>query len=74
VRDPVSGEGLLVEHEGESEQKVRRDIDQSLRALMGNRGVDWPEVRSAVVGATCTREPVCAFVVAAYESASWGSA
>lgn len=71
VQDNKTGKGLFVEHEGNSEEAVRRDIKQSLEALMATRNVDFGEISMNVVGRVCTHHPVCALVVAAYESDGW---
>lgn len=71
VQDQTSGKGLFVEHEGESEQAVRRDITQSLEALMATRNVDFGKIEMVVVGRTCTYHPVCALVVAVYQASDW---
>jgi len=72
VQDKKTGKGLFVEHEGNSEQKVRNDIRQSLDALMATRNVNFGPVMMEVVGRACKHEPVCAMVVAVYESVGWG--
>ncbi len=72
VQDEKTGKGLFVEHEGYSEKKVRDDITQSLTALMATRNVDFGDINMHVVGRTCKHEPVCALVVAVYESSGWG--
>lgn len=71
VQEKESGKGLFVEHEGGSERKVRRDIEQSLNALMATRNVDFGEIQMKVVGKTCTHHPVCAMVVAVYQASDW---
>ena len=71
VQDKKTKKGLFVEHEGNSEDAVRRDITQSLEALMATRNVDFGEINMKVVGRVCTHYPVCALVVAVYESDSW---
>jgi len=71
VQDEKTGKGLFVEHEGESEKHVRRDIQQSLEALMATRNVDFGEIHMQVVGKTCTHHPVCALVVAVYQASDW---
>ncbi len=71
VQDQKTGKGLFVEHEGESEKAVRRDIKQSLVALMATRNVDFGEIRMRVIGKTCTHHPVCALVVAIYQASNW---
>ena len=71
VQDKKSRKGLFVEHEGNSEEAVRRDITQSLEALMATRNVDFGEINMKVVGRVCTHHPVCALVVAVYKSDDW---
>jgi arginine decarboxylase len=74
VQDKKTGRGLFVEHEGGSEKKVRRDIEQSLTALMATRNIDFGEIHMKVVGKTCTHHPVCAMVVAVYQASDWENA
>jgi len=71
VQDKKTGKGLFVEHEGYSEKKVRDDITQSLQALMATRNVDFGKINMHVVGRSCKHEPVCALVVAVYQSSDW---
>jgi arginine decarboxylase len=71
VQDPETGKGLFVEHEGLSEQSVRRDITQTLEALMATRNIDFSPIHMEVVGRTCTHQPVCAMVVAVYQASDW---
>jgi arginine decarboxylase len=71
VQDKKTGKGLFVEHEGNSQHTVEEDIRQSLRALMATRNVDFGDIQMKVVGRTCKHEPVCALVVAVYQSSSW---
>ena len=71
VQDKKTGKGLFVEHEGKSKKTVENDIRQSLQALMATRNVRFGEIRMKVVGRTCQHEPVCALVVAVYQSSEW---
>ena len=71
VQDKKTGKGLFVEHEGNSEEAVRRDITQSLEALMATRNVDFGNISMHVVGRVCSHNPVCALVVAVYQSKGW---
>lgn len=73
VQDKKSGKGLFVEHEGYSEKTVRQDIRQSLEALMATRNIDFGPIHMQVNGTVCKNHPVCAMVVAVYESTGWGS-
>lgn len=74
VQDKKSGKGLFVEHEGNSERAVRRDIRSSLEALMATRNIDLGPIHMKVVGKTCSHLPVCAMVVAVFEHQGWESA
>jgi len=69
----ASGRGLLVEHHADDEMSVRRLVRASLDALGRNRGVSFPAGGIEVVGVRCVDEPVCALVVAVFESAGWES-
>ncbi len=71
VQDQETGKGLFVEHEGANEGTVRRDIQQSLESLMATRNVDFGEIHMKVIGRTCTHEPVCALVIATYQTTGW---
>ncbi len=71
VQDKKTGKGLFVEHEAENEHTVRRDITQSLEALMATRNVDFGPIHMKVVGRMCTHQPVCALVIAAYQVSDW---
>lgn len=72
VQDPETKKGLFVEHAGESEQQVRRDITQSLEALLATRNInDFGPIQMKVVGKTCSHLPVCALVVAVYQASDW---
>ncbi|SDP22032.1 arginine decarboxylase [Klenkia soli] len=64
--------GLFVEHEGDSEEIVTKLIDLSLADLVAGRPEEFGPVQQVRTGVTCTEEPVCAMVVAAYETAGWG--
>lgn len=74
VQDPVTGEGLFVEHDGASEATVRHDITDSLNAMMKGRGVKLSDINMKVIGATCENEPVCALVAAVYKAVPWSDA
>ena len=71
IQDPETKQGLLVEHEGHCEAEVRADIEHSLQALAENRGMKFGEPKMHVVGAKCVDLPVCALVVAVFETSTW---
>ena len=71
VQDKKTGRGLFVEHEGANEDTVRRDIKQSLEAMMAVRNVDFGPIHMKVIGRTCKHEPISALVIAAYQASDW---
>ena len=64
--------GLFVEHEGPTEAFLIKAIESSLADLAAGRPEEFGEVHMFTTGVTCIDKPVCAFVVAAYETARWG--
>ena len=66
--------GLFVEHEGPTEAFLTTAIESSLADLVAGRPEEFGEVHMVINGTTCVDKPVCAFVVAAYETATWGGA
>lgn len=66
-----SAAGLFVEHEGSSREEVSGSITASLRDLVRNRPEDFGPVHLELASAVCTDRPVCAFVVASFETAPW---
>jgi arginine decarboxylase len=74
VQNEKTGEGLFVEHEGASEATVRRDIEQSLQALIATRGKHFGPMHMKVAGLTCVHAPVCALVIASFQSSGWKEA
>lgn len=71
VIEKETGKGLFVEHEGTNKDKVTRDIQHSLEALMQTRSVDFGEIHMELNGVMCENEPVCAMVVAVYKAEAW---
>ena len=76
IMDKKSGRGLFTEHEGGSEAFVKREIEQTLKALVRNRkqmmdDAEWGPIQMCVTGATCTKEPVCAMVAAVFQASDW---
>jgi arginine decarboxylase len=65
--------GLFVEHEGPTEAFLTTAIESSLADLVAGRPEEFGEPHMFTTGVTCVDKPVCAFVVAAYETASWGA-
>lgn len=73
VQQEGGTKGLFVEHEGHSEAQVRKDIKDSLDSLCAGRPETFGPQQSVVRGAVCESAdvPVCALVVAVFESAPW---
>ena len=71
VQDKKTGQGLFAEHVGESAHSVKRDIEQSLRAFMAVRKIDYGPINMKITNITCKGEPVCALVIAAYQADNW---
>ncbi len=71
VQDKETGKGLFVEHEGNSEAAVRKDITQSLEALMATRNINLGPINMHVIGRAYSHQPVCAMVVAVYQASDW---
>jgi arginine decarboxylase len=73
IQDESDGRGLLVEHEGYTETQVRSDIENSLHALVKNRHSTnkFGPANMVVTGTVCSGLPVCALVVATFESTTW---
>ena len=71
MQDPETKKGLLVEHEGHNESEVRADIKNSLEALALNRNMTFGPMHMKVIGKKCVAIPVCALVVAVFESSEW---
>lgn len=73
VRDKKTGKGIFVEHEGSSEESVRKDIKDSLQAMLAKRPGIKGNMTMMVIGGVCRHEPICALAIAVYESESWQS-
>ena len=71
VQNAKTKQGLLVEHEGHNEAEVRADIENSLQALVKSRGMEFGPVNMEVIGTHCEDKPVCALVIAVFESENW---
>lgn len=71
VQDPKTGKGLFVEHEGHTKAEVVGNINASLSALSKHRRTKFGPINMKVVGIQCQDQPVCALVVAVFESEPW---
>ncbi|HSX41303.1 MAG TPA: pyruvoyl-dependent arginine decarboxylase [Candidatus Saccharimonadales bacterium] len=74
VQNAQTGKGMFVEHHGHSEEHVTDDIKATLKSLMAGRpDEEFGEIHMQLCNAKCIGEPVCALVVAAFESSGWSS-
>jgi arginine decarboxylase len=73
TQEPEDGRGLFVELHGDSETSVQMAIDATLTSMMASRGRMYGPIHCEVVGSICRGKPVCALVIAVYQSQGWGS-
>jgi len=66
-----SGRGLFVELHGDSKIGVQEAIELTLTSMMANRGRTYGPIHSAIAGIACRGAPVCAVVIAVYQSEGW---
>lgn len=66
--------GLFVEHEGDSEESVARDVQSSLHDLIAQSRHGYTTPDWVLSGAVCTGPPVCSLVIAPYEITPWDGA
>jgi arginine decarboxylase len=73
VQEPEDGRGLFVELHGDSEICVQDAIDATLMSMMASRGRTYGPIQREVAGCICRGKPVCALVIAVYQSQGWSS-
>lgn len=66
-----NGRGLFVEHKGESEKSVIRLIKNSIEDMRQYRKYQYGNLKYFVSGIKCKDKPVCALVMAVYQSEEW---
>jgi arginine decarboxylase len=71
TQEPESGRGLFVELHGTSRRSVENAIESTLDSMKAARHYDYGKNESEIVGTVCEGEPVCALVIAVYESEGW---
>jgi arginine decarboxylase len=71
TQEPESGRGLFVELHGTSRRSVENAIESTLDSMKAARHYDYGKNESEIVGGVCEGEPVCALVIAVYESEGW---
>ena len=73
AQEPEDGRGLFVELHGDSETSVQAAIDATLTSMMASRGRTYGPIHCELAGSVCRGKPVCALVIAVYQSHGWGS-
>jgi len=73
TQESESGRGLFVELHGTSKRCVESAIESTLDSMKAARPFDYGKNESETVGIVCEGEPVCALVVAVYESEAWST-
>jgi arginine decarboxylase len=71
VQDEDSSKGLFVECEARTEAQLRTDLERSIEAMAASRPESFGPPEYVTQGVVCRDRPVCALVVAVYESAPW---
>lgn len=71
VREQVGGQGLMVDMQGDDADRVSRELHATLLAMQRARGVSFGPVSTELAQVVCEGEPVCALVVAVFQSEPW---
>jgi arginine decarboxylase len=71
TRDDGFGEGLFVEHHGMTRATLEHDLHLSLAAMSEGRDGQFHEAGLVTSTAQCVDHPVCALVIATYETQPW---
>jgi arginine decarboxylase len=70
-RTDAAAGGLFVEHEGTSREDIQHSITASLEDLTAGRPQTFGPIQMQLASARCVDQPVCALVVASYETETW---
>jgi arginine decarboxylase len=70
-RNDDSGEGLFVEHHGMTQRGVESDVRLSLAGMSEGRSGAFTPAGLQLANARCVGHPVCALVIATYQSVPW---
>jgi len=71
TQDKDSGRGLFVEMHSSGRAQVEGDIQATLESMIASRPLPYGSIESEIVGIECRDKPVCALVVAVYQSEGW---
>lgn len=74
TQEPSTGRGLFVELHGERQEDVAQAIQATLETMIARRPeYAYGPIQSEIAGIECQDRPVCALVVAVYQSEGWKS-
>jgi arginine decarboxylase len=65
------GHGLFVELHDHDRDRLAHDLHSTLETMQRHRGVSLGPVQTEIASARCEGEPVCALVIAVYDSQPW---
>jgi arginine decarboxylase len=71
TQESETGRGLFVEMHGSSKRTVESAIDSTLEAMKQQRPYDYGKNETEIAGIVSEGDPVCALVIAIYESEGW---
>ena len=71
VQQEAAGQGPFVELHDSDRERLVLDLRSTLDSMQLSHRVDLGPVHSNIGSATCTEDPVCALVIAAYGSQPW---
>jgi arginine decarboxylase len=63
--------GLFVEIHGSDRAQLEGDIQATLESMIAGRPLPYGSIESEIVGIECRNKPVCALVIAVYQSEGW---
>lgn len=71
TQEPETGRGLFVELHEASKDAVEEAIEATLVSMMASRARLYNPIQSEITGIVCRGKPVCAVVIAVYQSEGW---
>ena len=71
VQQANNGPGLFVELHDADRDRLEADLHATLNAMRAYRDIDFGPVHTQIASTTCTRQPMCALVVAVFACEPW---
>jgi arginine decarboxylase len=71
TQEAATGRGLFVELHGSQRAEVEEAIHSSLGCMMASRSLHYGPIQYEIAGKLCSGAPVCAVVLAVYQSERW---